>query len=288
MRSIAFFHNKGGVGKTTCAVNLAAAFARSGLRVLLIDLDNQANATFATGLVRFTEDEDDALQDLNVRHVIESRELSIAHAVRRSEFNHKYEIDVVPSHISLTGFESHLNSGQMYWVRPYHKLQTEGSRWDVVLVDAPPSLNHFARIALLTCDHLIIPSDLKPFANQGLRNVRRFVEEVDEMRAIMNNRPPLDILGVLPSKILVNEKFRQKTLLRRIDRVRQHYDFPVLDVIISDVEDLSRCTEHVIERDDGELLPDPRSIFVHAPKSRSAGEFESLAAVVRERLELGS
>lgn len=61
MKTIAIYHNKGGVGKTTTAVNLAAAFQNKGQRVLLIDIDAQANSTFSTGLIKFQFEEDDYL-----------------------------------------------------------------------------------------------------------------------------------------------------------------------------------------------------------------------------------
>ena len=72
MKTIAIYHNKGGVGKTTVAVNLAAALSKKGKKVLLIDLDSQANTTFATGLIKFQFDEDDDLRDSNIYHLLES------------------------------------------------------------------------------------------------------------------------------------------------------------------------------------------------------------------------
>lgn len=74
MKTIAIYHNKGGVGKTTVAVNLAAALSQKGKRVLLIDIDSQANTTFATGLLKFQFEEDDDLKERNVYHLLESGE----------------------------------------------------------------------------------------------------------------------------------------------------------------------------------------------------------------------
>jgi chromosome partitioning protein len=102
MKTIAIYHNKGGVGKTTTAVNLAAAFQNKGKRVLLIDIDSQANATFSTGLIKFQFEEDDDLVNSNVFQLLESGEFNfIPEIVRKSNGFNIPEIDVIPSHISL-------------------------------------------------------------------------------------------------------------------------------------------------------------------------------------------
>lgn len=92
MKTIAIYHNKGGVGKTTIAVSLAALRKR-GKRVLLIDLDSQANTTFATGLIKFQFEEDDDLRSRNVYHLLESRDYNfIPDVVRKSHFFNNPEV----------------------------------------------------------------------------------------------------------------------------------------------------------------------------------------------------
>jgi Flp pilus assembly CpaE family ATPase len=87
MKTIAVYHNKGGVGKTTIAVNLAAAFSKKGKKVLLIDIDSQANTTFATGLIKFQFEEDDDLREQNVCHLLESGDFNfIPDIVRQSQY----------------------------------------------------------------------------------------------------------------------------------------------------------------------------------------------------------
>jgi cellulose biosynthesis protein BcsQ len=74
VKTIAVYHNKGGVGKTTTVVNLAAAFRKKGKRVLVIDLDSQANTTYATGLIKFVDEELDNIKDCNILHVLKSED----------------------------------------------------------------------------------------------------------------------------------------------------------------------------------------------------------------------
>ena len=174
MKIIAVYHNKGGVGKTTTIVNLAAALAKKGKRILIVDLDSQANTTYAVGLAKFLNEEEDTLKGKNVLQLIESQgKYLIKDIVRKTSFT-QFTIDAIPAHIELMEVESLLLNVDAAKKRLYDKLQKVKDEYDVVLIDTPPSLNLYARIALLTAQYLIIPSDLKPFANEGLNNVRNF------------------------------------------------------------------------------------------------------------------
>lgn len=176
METIAIYHNKGGVGKTTTVVNLAAAYSKMGKRVLVIDLDSQANTTYATGLAKFDDELFDNIRDSNVLQVLTSEELFSISEVARKSFFTEPEIDVVPAHIDLMNAEKDLISLEYSRLLLRSKLQDVQDDYDIVLIDTPPSLNLYARIAIITADYLIIPSDLKPFANQGLNNVKSFVK----------------------------------------------------------------------------------------------------------------
>lgn len=288
MKVIAIYHNKGGVGKTTVSVNLAAALRKKGYNVLLIDLDSQANSTFAAGLVKFQFEEDDNLRDNNVFHVLESADFGFIQDVsRQSNFFNTPEIDVVPSHISLIEGQYKLNQISAGKTRLIKKLSREENRYDYVIIDTPPSRDFYAQVALIAADYLIIPSDLKPFANQGLSSVCSFVREVDEFRDSIG-RQPVKLLGVLPSKISTNAKAFEKTFPRQKETIINHYNLPVMDSIIFDRVALSHCLNQTISVGDLEL-PDPKSILDFAEKTPganpSAEEFEHLAAEVLAKME---
>ncbi|MBW4575542.1 MAG: AAA family ATPase [Aphanothece sp. CMT-3BRIN-NPC111] len=278
VKTIAVYHNKGGVGKTTTVVNLAAAIRKKGKKVLVIDLDSQANTTFAAGLAKFDDEELDDIKDSNVRHVLESEDFyPIQEVARKSQFNNP-EIDVVPSHITLMQYENELNQLDYSKLMLIQKMNQLEDPYDVVIIDTPPSLNLYARIALITADYLIIPSDLKPFANQGLLNVKTFIKKTNEFRKFIN-KDPLEILGVLPCKISTNARFVQYTLPKRIEVIPRRYGLKVMDSVIYEREELAKCTEQVQIVGNMEI-PDPRSVLDFKPDSTSAQEFELLAIEV--------
>lgn len=288
MKVIAIYHNKGGVGKTTVSVNLAAALRRKGYNVLLVDLDAQANSTFAAGLVKFQFEEDDTLKDNNVYHLLASADFNFIQDIYRSSnlFNTP-EIDVIPSHINLIEGQSKLNHIRVSQLRLIRKLQKEQDRYNFVIIDTPPSRDFYAQVAIITADYLIIPSDLKPFANQGLSSVYDFIKEIDELRESIN-RKPINVMGVLPSKISTNAKAFDKAFPKQKETIIKHYNFPVMDSIIFERVALSHCLNQTVSIGDLEI-PDPRSIFDFADKNvsanQSAQEFESLAQEVLTKME---
>ncbi|OUD14673.1 chromosome partitioning protein ParA [Thioflexithrix psekupsensis] len=279
MKIIGVYHNKGGVGKTTVSVNLAAALRNMGKRVLLIDIDAQANATFATGLIKFLFDEDDDLVDRNVFNLLEEAENGFIPDIRHSSVNFNApEIDVIASHITLIDKQSRITAFLHTRFRLHKKLQLVKDQYDIVIIDAPPSRDIYAEITLITADYLIIPSDLKPFANQGLPNVRHFIRQIDETRMSIG-KGALQIIGVLPSKISSNAQYLRHTFQKQRQHIVDKYHFPVMESRIIDRKSLSDCFNQDIEN--GELrIPDPKSIFMFGGSIESCEEFNMLAKEV--------
>jgi cellulose biosynthesis protein BcsQ len=284
MKIIAVYHNKGGVGKTTTIVNLAAALAKKGKRILIVDLDSQANTTYAVGLAKFLNEEEDTLKGQNVLQLIESQgKYLIKDIVRKTSFT-QFTIDAIPAHIELMEVESLLLNVDAAKKRLYDKLQKVKDEYDVVLIDTPPSLNLYARIALLTAQYLIIPSDLKPFANEGLNNVRNFIANINEAKEAFG-LDPLEVLGVLRSKISTFAQFVKYTLPKRTAIVENDYGFTVMDTIIFEREDIAKSLENCVP-DGNDFRPQPKSILDYRPDSDSAKEFETLASEVLKKIGL--
>ena len=288
MKTIAIYHHKGGVGKTTVATNLAAALSKKGKRVLLIDIDAQANSTFAVGLIKFQFDDDDDLKDKNVFHLLNDGEITfVPTVVRKSQgFNHP-EIDVIPAHISLIEKQTTLTRYGTSNTRLSKKLDKVRDDYDFVIIDTPPSLDFYAQAGLIASDYLIIPSDLKPFSNQGLNSVKSFIKEaINESRENLG-KEPLKILGVLPSKISTHAQYLKYNFPKQKQVIPDKYNLPLMESTISERMPLSRCINQYVTVGDLEI-PAPQSIIDYAEHQADAGvsaaEFEALAIEVLAKI----
>lgn len=182
-RIFALAQQKGGVGKTTTAINLGATLRERGRRVLLLDLDPQGALSAGLGL-------DPLSLDRTIYDVLRSARLDIVSVVRETDSG----CDLVPANIDLAAAEIELVSEPGREQILKGKMESIAGKYDYILIDCPPSLSLLTLNALTAAHNLIIPVQTQYFA---LRGMDLLFSTVEKVRARLN--PKLKIAGILPT-----------------------------------------------------------------------------------------
>ena len=242
-RVIAVANQKGGVGKTTTVVNLAAALALGGLKVLVIDADQQGNASSSLGFRHLVEGQ------LSLYEVMTEGTALRDALVQNAKIPNLW---VVPASMNMAGIELELNERtnfQQILAEAVHQLLSGGEYFDYIFIDSPPSLGIMTVNALVAAQEVLVPLQAEYLALEGLTQLTNTIDML-----VIRLNPHLRFTGILPTMVTTN------TLLGKgvLEEVRAYYGDIVMETIIPRNVALAEAPSH------------EESIFTYQPASKGA------------------
>lgn len=253
IKTIPIINNKGGVGKTTTTVNLAAGLGQTGRRVLVVDLDSQGSASLALGIDR--EDLDPSTASVLFG------ENRAADVVRSTETTN---VDVLPGSLRLADTDTKLSAEEGRERRLAQVLADVSERYDTVLIDCAPSTSLLTINALVAADAFIIPVVPSYLSLEGVVSLGEVVKNV---RMSLGEAAP--VLGVLLTMVKRNDEQTRAIM----NEVRNHYGGKVFDTEIPQDSAIEKAPTL------------GQSVFDYAPDSEGAKEYEALVNEVDDRLD---
>ena len=249
---IAFANQKGGVGKTTSAVNIAASVGILGKSVLLIDLDPQGNTTSGVGINKKN------LKSTSYELLID--EIDAAQAIVETEFKN---LSVIPSNISLAGAEFDLYQLDNREYRLKKQLEAVKDNYDYIFIDCPPSLGMITVNALAAADAVIIPMQCEYYALEGLSQLMITIRKIKQLY-----NPELEICGILITML----NGRLILTMQVISELKKYYSDKLFKTPVSRNVKLSEAPSF------------GKPVYYHDKSSKGAVEYLEVAKELIERI----
>jgi chromosome partitioning protein len=225
---ISVINQKGGVGKTTTVINLAAALALKGKKILIIDLDPQGNAT--TGLGKSNNDEAKSIYNLLIGKT------KIEEVIQNSSVQ---GLDLIGSNVNLSGLEVETanDANRAFLLKEILSKEAGGhlSKYENILIDCPPSLSLLTVMSLVSADELLIPLQTEFFALEG---ITQLVKTIDRIKVNLN--PDLGIRGVLLTMFDKRNKLSSQVDIE----AREHFKNKVYKTVVPRNVRLSEAPSH--------------------------------------------
>lgn len=249
---IAFANQKGGVGKTTSAVNIAASVGILGKSVLLIDLDPQGNTTSGVGINKKN------LKSTSYELLID--EIDAAQAIVETEFKN---LSVIPSNISLAGAEFDLYQLDNREYRLKKQLEAVKDNYDYIFIDCPPSLGMITVNALAAADAVIIPMQCEYYALEGISQLMITIRKIKQLY-----NPELEICGILITMF----NGRLILTMQVISELKKYYSDKLFKTPVSRNVKLSEAPSF------------GKPVYYHDKSSKGAVEYLEVAKELIERI----